>query len=118
MTMAFDENAATEWFASGATTGWIAYQFASSARSIVTSYTVTSSLDWPDTDPRDWTMEGSNGATWTVLDLRTSQVFLSRGETKLYSFSNATSYNAYRLNISANNGSNLNLHLAEVQLFP
>jgi len=117
MRMAFDENPTTEWFASGATTGWIAYQFAAGARNIVTSYTVTSSPDWPDTDPRDWTMEGSNGATWTVLDRRTIQVFLSRGETKLYSFSNATSYNSYRLNISANHGSTLNLHLAEVQLF-
>jgi len=86
---------------------------------VVTSYSVTSSPDWPDTDPGDWTFEGAdNGNSWTVLDTRTGQKFLGRGATNLYSFANTVSYNRYRLNVSATNGSTQNLHLAEIELFP
>jgi len=45
MTMAFDENAATEWFAANSVVGWIAYQFGAGAKNVVTSYSVTSSPD-------------------------------------------------------------------------
>jgi hypothetical protein len=115
MTMAFDGDATTEWFI-GASTGWIAYQFASGAKNLVTSYSVTSATSWQDTDPKSWTLEGANAGGWTVLDTRTNQAFENRGQTNYYTFNNATAYNRYRLNISVNNGST-NLHLAEIQLF-
>lgn len=119
MTAAFDGNAATKWFPEYTTTAWIAYQFAASASYVATSYAITSAPDWPDTDPLNWTFEGSNnGNTWTALDTRTNQVFLSREQTNLYAFSNSTAYNRYRLNITRNNGSLNNVHLSEIQIFP
>jgi len=57
------------------------------------------------------------GNNWTVLDTRANQAFWGRRQTILYTFPNSTAYARYRLNISANNGSGQNLHLAEIQLF-
>jgi hypothetical protein len=119
MTKAFDADAITIWFPQFSTMAWIAYQFAGAAQKVVTAYSVTSALDWPDTDPRSWTFDGSkDGTTWTTLDTRTNQLFENRSQTNFYTFANATAYNRYRLNITMNNGSPLNVHLAEIQLFP
>jgi hypothetical protein len=117
MTMAFDGDATTKWLAPR-TTAWIAYAFAGLTPALVTSYTITSPVDWPDTDPSSWTLDGSNdGTAWTTLDTRTGQTFASRQQTNLYSFANATPYNRYRVNVTSNNGSGNNIHIAEIQLF-
>jgi hypothetical protein len=118
MTMAFDGSAATRWLAQGTTTAWIAYAFAGLAQNVVTSYSISSPNEWPDTDPSSWTLDGSNdGTVWTTLDSRMSQTFASRQETKFYSFANTVAYSRYRLNVTMNNGSPNNVHVGEIQLF-
>ncbi|SEB10209.1 basic secretory protein-like protein [Pedobacter hartonius] len=73
---------------------------------IVTSYRLTSGNDFPDRDPKSWTLHGSNdNSNWTQLDSQTNQVFTSRKQEKTYSFSNLTAYKYYRISVSANNGS-------------
>ena len=61
--------------------------------------------------PKDWTIEGSNdGTTWTVLDTRTNETYSDTSLSgvnsgRKYTVSgNSTSYNRYRMDITANNG--------------
>ncbi|MEP7144702.1 MAG: DUF1735 domain-containing protein [Ferruginibacter sp.] len=75
---------------------------------IIGAYTITSGNDAEDRDMKDWNLSGSNdGATWTVLDTHTGETFSGRNLTKRYEFTNTTAYKQYRINVLANNGSNL-----------
>jgi hypothetical protein len=115
--MAFDDNANTKWFSgSGATTFYIEYQFGGGASHIVTAYAIMSATDVPTRDPAAWQFQGSNGPVWTTLDTRSAQSFANRSQTNCYSFSNATAYSLYRLNITAVNGATAT-QLAELMLF-
>ncbi len=83
---------------------------------IVGAYTITSGNDAPSRDAKDWNLEGSNdGSTWTLLDTRAGEVFPDRNQTIRYEVDNKTAYTYYRLNITANNGSNL-LQISEWRL--
>jgi signal transduction histidine kinase len=72
---------------------------------IVKRYTVVSSLGTDDHDPTAWRLLGSNdrGKTWTVLDVRTNQVFQSRSQHLSFRVHNSAPYNMYRLQIDAAN---------------
>ncbi|MDQ2720008.1 MAG: DUF1735 domain-containing protein [Bacteroidota bacterium] len=75
---------------------------------IIGAYTITSGNDAPERDMKDWNLAGSNdGTTWTVLDTQTGETFSGRNLTKRYEFTNTTAYMQYRINVLANNGSNL-----------
>lgn len=75
---------------------------------IVGAYEITSGNDAEDRDMKDWNLVGSNdGTTWTTLDTRTGESFSGRNMTKRYEFANTTAYTQYRINVIANNGSNL-----------
>ena len=108
-TNAFDNTIGTKWldFATNypnTRQSWIQYQDASSARYLVTRYTITSANDaaaYPDRNPADWRLLGSNngGGSWVILDIRTNQFFTSNFQKLIYNFTNATSYNIYRFQI-------------------
>lgn len=84
------------------------FQLTFPAAQIIAAYTITSGNDAPDRDMKDWTLEGSNdGTTWTVLDTRMGETFSGRNTTVRYEFTNTTAYTQYRINVQANNGSNL-----------
>jgi hypothetical protein len=94
------DNTSTWATVSGGLPGWIRLQPASAT--VVTSYAIVGRIA-PSTgqSPKDFTFEGSNdGTSWTVLDTHTGVSWTS-GEVKSYSFSNATAYTYYRLNITA-----------------
>ncbi len=75
---------------------------------VIGAYTITSGNDAPDRDMKDWELVGSNdGTTWTVLDTRMNESFSGRNMTKRYETTNTTAYTQYRINVLANNGSNL-----------
>lgn len=75
---------------------------------IATYYTLRSANDAPERDPKNWILEGSNdGTNWTQLDEQNEVKFGSRFERKTFLIDNTTPYSHYRLNVSANNGSNL-----------
>ena len=85
---------------------WVQLTFPSAE--VIGSYTITSGNDAPERDMKDWNLSGSNdGTTWTVLDTRTDESFSDRNMTKRYDFDNSNAYTMYRINVLANNGSNL-----------
>jgi hypothetical protein len=95
--------------------GWV--QFHATTGAVVVKYTITSANDVPARDPKNWTLQGSNnGTSWTTLNTQTNQTFASRFLTKTYTFSNATSYTYYRLNVTAV-GSGSILQMAEWELW-
>ncbi|MBN1410874.1 MAG: discoidin domain-containing protein, partial [Spirochaetales bacterium] len=88
--------------------GWV--QFQQSSTSIITRYAMTSANDAPERDPYTWTLQGSNnGSTWSTLDSRSGEDFVNRFERHEYSFSNNTAYSYYRLNMTNNSGSILQI---------
>jgi hypothetical protein len=85
---------------------WVDLTF--SSPQIIGAYTITSGNDAPDRDMKDWNLEGSSdGTAWTILDTHTGETFSGRNQTKRYEFTNTTAYTQYRINVLANNGSNL-----------
>jgi hypothetical protein len=107
---AFDNTNATlndTWLTvTGNVTGYLQYQDTGGG-AVVTEYKITSrnAASGGIESPRSWTFEGSNnGTTWVVLDTRVNISF-DNNETKIFYFSNATSYSYYKLNVTLNNGS-------------
>ncbi len=112
---AFDGNSATEWFYSGVS-GQLQYDLG--REETVQRYTVVSSFDRIERDPKDWEFQGSNdSATWTTLDRQSDQLFAERFELKSYTVADPASYRYYRLNITANNGDGYFIALGELGLF-
>ncbi|WP_221409790.1 carbohydrate-binding protein [Pseudochryseolinea flava] len=108
-----DNNVNTKYLTFNAS-GWIQYQTTSSYA--VTSYSITSANDAAERDPLNWTLQGSNnGSTWTTIDTRSNEDFPNRFQKRMFTFTNTTSYNYYRLNLTNNSGTIL--QLAEVELF-
>jgi hypothetical protein len=68
-------------------------------------------------DPASWTLSGSNdGTIWTTVDSRTGVSFTGRGQKQEFSaLSNATAYEYYRLAMSNNGGTML--QVAEIELW-
>lgn len=112
---AFDQNSATQWFYSGVT-GWLRYDLGHTEN--VQRYTVISSNDKVERDPKDWQFQGSNdGVSWTTLDTQSNQLFSARFQPKHYAVATPASYRYYRLNITANNGDASFTDLSEFGLF-
>ena len=70
---------------------------------MVTHYTLTSSPDFPERDPKDWQLLGSTneGRTWTVLDRRQGESFTSRQQRREFAPTCKGFFNTYRLQIDA-----------------
>jgi signal transduction histidine kinase len=68
---------------------------------IVRQYALTSANDFPQRDPMDWRLLGSNdeGKTWSTLDERQGVVFSQRHQRKIFKITNQTAFNVYRLEI-------------------
>lgn len=58
--------------------------------------------------PSSWRFEGYNGSSWVTLDTRVGQTGWSGGETRYYSFINATAYEAYRIVVLGQNDTTAN----------
>ncbi len=85
---------------------------------IVHSYAITSANNNDTTvSPSSWIFQGSNSnsTTWTTLDTKQSQVF-TKSERKVFTISNETSYERYRLNISQNGGGTTT-QVAELEMY-
>jgi len=68
---------------------------------IVQQYALTSANDFPQRDPMDWRLLGSNdeGKTWSTLDERKDVFFPKRHQRQLFKIPNRTAFNLYRLEI-------------------
>ncbi|MDR6565152.1 T9SS type A sorting domain-containing protein [Chitinophaga ginsengisegetis] len=93
---------------------WIQYQAPSGY--VVKSYRITSANDAPERDPMNWTLQGSaDGSSWTTIDSRSNEDFPYRNQTRIFNINNNTGYTFYRLNLSNNTGTML--QLSEIELF-
>jgi hypothetical protein len=94
--------------------GWIQFQSASSY--VVTRYSITSANDAAERDPLHWTLQGStNGTAWNTVDSRNNEDFPSRFQRREFTFTNSTAYTYYRLNMTNNSGTIL--QVAEWEIF-
>ncbi|MBN1411924.1 MAG: cellulase family glycosylhydrolase [Spirochaetales bacterium] len=94
--------------------GWV--QFQANTSYVVTQYTITSANDAAERDPYTWTLQGStNGSTWTTLDSRSGEDFPNRFQLRTFTFTNPAGYSYYRLNMTNNSGTIL--QLAEWEIF-
>lgn len=111
---AFDRvESSSEWLTSGATTGWLAYEFPT-ARAVGRYVLVPPSNQSPTSIPRDWTFEGWNGSTWVILDTVTGN---SGTANVTRTLANTTAYIRYRINITLNNGSGSYTGMRELYLY-
>jgi poly(3-hydroxybutyrate) depolymerase/uncharacterized protein YjdB len=120
---AFDNDTNTKWLDladANPTTraSWIQYQLTGSSY-VATQYTITSADDFPDRDPKNWSLLGSNdGSDWTTLDTKTAEEFSARSLKKTYTFDNSGAYTYYRVQInSVNNPTTATgVQLAELEI--
>jgi signal transduction histidine kinase len=89
-------------------------------RKVIHQYALTSANDFPQRDPQDWRLLGSNdgGRTWVVLDVRTNEIFPARQQRKFYQISNETPFAMYRLEIDQvrDPATATSVQLAEIEL--
>jgi len=79
----------------------------------VESYSLVSSNNAPENDPKSWKFSGSRDRkNWILLDTQTNQAFEERGKKYSYPIKDETKYKYYKLEIVANNGS-ASTHIAE-----
>ncbi|MFZ5897022.1 MAG: fibronectin type III domain-containing protein [Myxococcota bacterium] len=117
ISMVTDNNPYTKYYQPDGTT-WI--QQEAPVGSVVSQYTLTSANDEPTRDPRSWVLEGStNGTSWTTLDSRSNQSFLTRHQTRVFTCNpQGLPYTYYRLTILATQRPvTLDTQLAEFRLF-
>jgi len=115
---AFDSNTATRWYAEGSGgAGAVQYDFGIGRAPVIERYTVTSSVDVPGRDPKDWQLQGSNdGTNWTTLDTQSGQTFPFRYYEMEYALARPATYRYFQLNVTANNGANNVLQIADIKL--
>src|SRR5690349_21690856 len=89
-------------------------------KKVVQQYALTSANDFPQRDPQDWRLLGSNdgGKTWTTLDTRKDEVFRDRQQRRVFKTSNAAGFETYRLQIDRVRDPKVanSVQLAEIEL--
>ncbi|MFS8199663.1 GH92 family glycosyl hydrolase [Streptomyces sp. CWNU-52B] len=94
----------------------VGYRVSAGKDTEVTSYTLTSSADTADQDPRQWVLEGSDdGKRWTELDRRSGEEFRWRNQTRPFRAAHPASMREYRLRIVTAEGQQ-KVSLAELEL--
>ncbi|VGO23556.1 discoidin domain-containing protein [Pontiella sulfatireligans] len=115
---AFDGNVNTLWKHHSPYGSWI--QSALPAALKVIEYSITSGTGAQANDPKNWTLMGSNdgGATWTILDTRSNELFSARNQTRNFTAASSGDFELYRLEITAvqDPASADSVQLAELQL--
>jgi hypothetical protein len=115
--MAFDNTTLTKWLTQSTPTGWIQFQFPNNQRFTVSAYSISSANDFPERDPRQWTLLGSNNESdWSIVDYREDQSWTDRFQRREFACAYPGSYNFYRLDISLNNGSSNLTGFSEMEL--
>ncbi|GAA2504422.1 hypothetical protein GCM10010406_46310 [Streptomyces thermolineatus] len=109
-----DDSLGTKWLTAGGS-GHLVLTLA--RPTAVESYSLTSANDFPERDPRDWTLYGSDdGRTWTALDTRIGETFGRRHETREFHLrAKSPAYREYCLDIVRNSGAG-ETQLARVRL--
>jgi signal transduction histidine kinase len=87
---------------------------------VIHQYALTSANDFPQRDPTEWRLLGSNdgGKTWVTLDARKDEFFQERHQRKLFKIANEKAFETYRLEVDRirdRRGAN-SVQLAEIEL--
>ncbi|MGO1520564.1 MAG: fasciclin domain-containing protein [Sphingobacterium sp.] len=94
----FDGNPETKFLLGDFSAEWMQVEL--HQETAANAYTLTSANDFPDRDPKDWTLQGShNGSDWVTLDSKSGEEFTSRFQQRVFWINNTTAYKFYRLNI-------------------
>jgi hypothetical protein len=117
--LAFDDDSLTQWQALEAAPS-IQYVFPNDGKYSIALYTLTSAADAPESDPRDWQLQGSNDCAsdnpdWVTVDQRSDQDFAWRRYTRVFSTDNPAAYACYRVQVLKNHGG-ATTQLAEIEL--
>ena len=66
---------------------------------VIRQYALTSANDFPQRDPKNWRLQGSNdgGNTWLDLDVRKGESFLERHQRRVFTVTNSGAFATYRL---------------------
>ena len=101
---AVDGSASTNWTTNaGGLPCWWKAAF-KTARAVY-QYSIRRRNDSSTRNVKDFTFQGSNDdSAWTTLDTQTGITWPTADEVKVFTFTNATAYLYYRVNITANNG--------------
>lgn len=95
---------------------WVKYQ--SPISMILSSYSLTSSNDSQNNDPKEWKLQGSNDdVNWVDIDSQSEASFDSRSERKVFNVNTENGYTYFRLFITARKGVAKGFQLAEWELF-
>jgi len=96
---AFDGNVETKYLIGDMGSVWL--QFELNEPAAANAYTITSANDFPERDPIDWSLKGSNdGENWTILDSRAGELFDQRFQLRVFRISNKVAYKFYQLDIT------------------
>jgi hypothetical protein len=108
------DNQPTTSFSTPQRSSWV--QFRPATPQTVIRYSLTSSNENSQRDPKNWTLSGSNdGTNWTELDKITGFAFADRMEERSFDIVNSTAFSYYRLEMEPRIGGTL--QLAEWKLF-
>ncbi len=102
---------------------WVRVVLTSGAK-LVKGYSITAmdytngAITGNNIAPMNWKFQAFNGVTWVTLDVRAGIAFTGAGQTRVFSFANATAYSTYRLFISETfKTTSTVVGLAEMQIF-
>ena len=117
----FDNNSNTKYLVNKAVSivnpMWVSFKLRIST--IIKSYEIVSANDYPERDPKRWTLYGSNdGTNWTSIDTQTNQSFSGRYTANTYNCQdNNEAFYYYKISVFANNGATENLtQIADINL--
>jgi|GEM_PF-3333116 len=103
---AFDNNDDTMWISAAfQTPAWIAYTFSGGQQRVVSYAIKYVNGSIRTRAPKNWTLQGSNGGSWTVIDTRTNQINWGGVEERRFTVTYPGFYSQYRLYITDDNDS-------------
>ncbi len=109
----FDRDMSRKYYWPGATSFWVDLQL-DNPKSL-DYYTLTSCQDYPERDPKSWTVEGYEN-DWETVSEVSDFVFPARYATMKFYAQNKKQYKGYRLKVTQNNGADA-FQLLKWQLF-
>jgi hypothetical protein len=109
----FDRDMSRKYYWSGANSFWVDVELEKPVA--LNYYTLTSSQDYPERDPKSWEVQGFN-TEWETVSEVTNFNFPTRYATMKFYVQNKKQYNGYRLKVTQNNGAD-EFQLLKWQLF-
>ncbi len=109
----FDRNMQTKYYTDESRTCYIEVEL--DKPMTIESYTLTSCQDYPERDPRSWTLEGF-GTSWETVSEISSFEFPCRYATMRFEGTDAKLYRGFRLRVNENNGAD-RFQLLKMQVF-